>query len=248
MKLSVQLYTLRDQCAEDLPGTLKAVGDMGLNYVELAGLNGRSAAEFRQILDDNGLKSSGAHVGLGDLDGDFDKIIDTYKTIGVDLLIVPWIGKDVYEKGWGLFAERMNSMGERVQSAGLQLGYHNHSFEFEMENGRPGLDVFYDSANPDLVKAQIDVYWVMDGGQDPASYVRKLKGRVPTVHLKDGDGKQPPTYLAGGEGVIDWDSVLQACQEAGVEYGSIELDTCIRPALSMVQESVEFFRSKGIKE
>ncbi len=248
MKLSVQLFTLRDQCAEDLAGTFKALKDMGLNYVELAGLYDRTPKEFRQILDDHGLKASGAHVGIGDLETQFDQTIETYKEIGTYIIFVPWIGKDAYENGWAVFAERMNQIGRRVKDAGLTLGYHNHSFEFELENGRPGLDVFYEAVNPDLVKAEIDVYWVLDGGHNPAEYVRKMKGRVPAVHLKDGDGKQPPTYLAGGEGVVQWDSVLAACKEAGVDCGSIELDTCIRPALSMVQESVQFFRSKGITE
>ncbi|MBX3120061.1 MAG: sugar phosphate isomerase/epimerase [Fimbriimonadaceae bacterium] len=248
MKLSVQLFTLRDQCDADLPGTLNCLRQMDLNYVELAGFAGRSASEFRKLLDDHGLKASGAHVGIGDLESDFDTTIDAYKTVGTDQIFVPWIGKDAYENGWASFADRMNKMGARVQATGLQLGYHNHAFEFALEGGRPGLDVFYEAANPEYVKAQIDVYWVLDGGQNPAEYVRKLKGRVPSVHLKDGDGKQPPTYLEAGRGVVDWDSVLAACTEAGVEFGSIELDTCIRPGLEMVRESVEFFRSKGVSE
>lgn len=247
MKLSVQLFTLRDQCAADLPGTLSALRGMGLNYVELAGFYDRTPSEFRSLLDEHGLNASGAHVGLGDLEERFEETVEMYRTAGVEHLIVPWIDKASYENGWAAFAERMNRMGQRVKDASMTLSYHNHAFEFEPENGRPGLDIFYEAADPALVKAQIDVYWVMDGGQDPAEYVRKLKGRVPSVHLKDGDGNDPPTYLEAGRGVIDWDAVLAACAEAGVEFGSVELDTCVRPALEMVRESVEFFRGKGIE-
>lgn len=247
MKLSVQLYTVRDQASADLPATLKTLKDSGLNYVELAGLHGRSASEWKALLDDLGLKVSGSHIGLDQFESRLDELFEENRVLENKYLVIPWIGAADYAGGWAEVADRFAAIGEKVNAAGFVLAYHNHDFEFKNE-GKPGLDVLYESASPEALQAQIDAYWVLRGGQDPAAYVRKLKGRVPLVHLKDGTGSGDVKFLPAGEGDIDYVALLAACDEAGVEFGSIELDVSPIPPLEAVAKSVTFLRGKGISE
>jgi sugar phosphate isomerase/epimerase len=241
MRLSVQLYTLRDALSQDLPGTLVKLRAIGLEYVELAGTYGASTDEWKRLLDQNGLKVSGSHVALDALN-DLDAVIDDAKKLGFKYVIVPWVGQDVYSAGWDAFAKRLEPIGRRLKDAGLTLAYHNHAFEFE--NG--GLDTFYATADSELVKAQLDLAWVQIGGASPVEYIRKMAGRVPLVHLKDYDPSKTPQWRPAGEGTVDFDAVLKACDEVGVEFGSIELDESPGDALDAVRTSYEFFKSKGL--
>ena len=128
----------------------------------------------------------------------------------------------------------------------VRFSYHNHSFEFKMEGDRPGLDAFYDGADPRL-HAQLDLYWVYRGGQDPAAYIRKFKDRVVSVHLKDGTGTESP-HVPPGQGVLDWDGILAACKEANVEVGAIEYHECVGSPFDAVEASLKSFRDKGYSE
>jgi sugar phosphate isomerase/epimerase len=143
----------------------------------------------------------------------------------------------------------MEAIGGKIRAAGLQFCYHNHAFEFKPEGGKPGLDVLYETADPNLVLAQIDTYWVAYGGGDPASYIKKLKGRIPQVHFKDGKiGGPDPYFCEVGQGELQWDGIIAACKEVNVEFVSIELDTCPHEPLESVRMSVEYIRGKGISE
>ncbi|MGV3614584.1 MAG: sugar phosphate isomerase/epimerase family protein [Fimbriimonas sp.] len=242
MRLSVQLYTLRDPLAQDLAGTLSQVRTIGLEYVELAGLNGRSAQEWRTLLDELGLKVSGAHIGVDALRDDFDKTIEDCKILGIDTVIVPWIGPEAGAEGWDAIGKSLEPIAQRVKDAGLKFAYHNHAHEFEGD----GLDKFYAATDPSLILAELDLAWVHIGGQDPAAYVRKMAGRVPVVHLKDYDPAQDPQWRPAGQGVLDWDSVLAACNEVGVEFGALELDVSPGDPIEAVRQSYEFFKAKGL--
>jgi len=249
MKLAVQCYTLRDNFAKDPWGTFQALKNLGINYVEIGGTYGVPAKELRDGLDKMGLKVSANHVGIDQLERDLNAVIDENKTVGNKCIVIPWIGEDRWGKGWGKFAKEVEPIAAKLKAAGFQLCYHNHSFEFKLENGRPGLDVFYEAADPNLVLAQIDTYWVAFGGGDPVAYIKKLKGRLPQVHLKDGNIKGPDAYWTEvGYGDLNWDPILAACKESNVEVGSIEIDTCPHEPIESVRMSVEFLKSKSAWE
>ncbi len=248
MKLSVQLYSVRDQCAADFAGTLRALRSMGLRHVELAGLHGRTPEEARRILNGEGLSVSASHVGFERLESDLPAVVAENAALGNDFVVVPWIDKEFYSDGWGPCARRFEPVARALKRAGMRFGYHNHDFELAMENGKPGLQVLFEAADPELVYAQIDTYWVYYGGQDPAAFVRGLAGRVPQVHLKDGHDGDIPRDAEPGSGALDWDSILAACNESEVEMGAIEYDDAPRDPLESVRASVEFFRAKGIED
>lgn len=246
MKISVQCYTLRNEFEKDVEGTFKKLKEIGLNYVELAGLYGHPPAQIKAILDANGLKASGTHVGLDRFQNDFNGLVKECQTLGIKDVILPWIGEDSYKDGWEKFAQSLTPVVEKCEKAGLRFAYHNHAFEFKFQGDQPGMDVFYQAADPS-VHAQLDLYWCYTGGQDPAAYVRKLKGRIVSVHLKDGKGEDKPQY-SPAEGVLKWDEILAACESSGVEVGAIEYDECVGSPFDAVAASLDFFRKKGYAE
>src|SRR5439155_26936377 len=93
--IALQLYSVREDCARDLPGTIAAVAKMGYAGVEFAGYYDRSAAELRKLLDDHSLRCAGTHTGLNTILGDeLDRTIEFNRTIGNRYLIVPGLPKE----------------------------------------------------------------------------------------------------------------------------------------------------------
>lgn len=242
MRLSLQLYTLRDSLAEDLKGTLDQVAEIGLKYVEFAGFYGLSAEEWRTLADERGLSFSSAHIGYEQLTSEFDKVVADAKVLGLTTVIIPWIGKEYYENGWASFGKLCEPIGEKLKAEGLRLAYHNHAFEFETD----GLDGLYGAVSPDVLKAQLDLAWVSIGGHDPVATIQKFADRTPMVHLKDYDPTKTPQWRPAGQGILDWDPILAACEAAGVEFGAIELDESPGAPIDAVRESFQFFSSKGL--
>ena len=249
MKLSMQTYTVRDKIENDLWGTLKGLRDMGLGYIEIGGTFGLPVKEFKDRLDGLGLKISGNHVGVAELEGNFERIVEENRILDNHYVILPSVDKELYSLGWASVARRVEPLGAKLRDAGFAFAYHNHAFEFPLENGKPGLDVLYETADPALLQAQIDTYWVAYGGGDPAAYIRKLSGRVPLVHFKDGEtGRGEPYFLEAGQGELDWDDILAACKTSTVDFGAIELDFCPRDSMESARMCVDFFRARGITE
>lgn len=246
MKISVQCYTLRDEFAKDPEATFARLAEIGFKYVELAGLYGKTAEQIKAILDRNQLKVSGSHCGIDRFEKDFDDLVAECKTLGVKDVILPWIGEERYKDGWAKFGKSLTPIVEKTEAAGLRFSYHNHWFEFKFEGDRPGLDHFYESADPRL-HAQLDLYWCLIGGQDPAATIRKLKGRILSTHLKDGTGQNSP-HVPAGQGVMKWDEILAASEFAGVECGTIEFDECVGSPFDAVAASLKYFRGKGYND
>ena len=243
MRLAVQLFTLREPMATDLGGTLGEVSKMGYRSVETAGLNGLSGEEFRSELDRAGLRSIASHVGLSEVEDALESTVQTAKALGSEWLVVPWVPQESYASGWGVFGARLSRISEAVLSHGLKFAYHNHAFEFELEDGVPGYENLWNGAE-ETVEAEIDLYWAHFAGQDPSEWLRRLAGRVPLAHFKDGAGGK---FTPIGEGEMDWNSILPAATTAGVEWAIVELDESPRDPLECVATSFEYLRKLGIE-
>jgi len=130
--------------------------------------------------------------------------------------------------GYARFGAEAAGVAAKLSEAGVRLSYHNHSFEFERFGSKSGLELLFEASGPAL-GAQLDTYWIQHGGGSPASWIRRLRGRVPSVHLKDMvivDGE--PAMAEIGDGNLDWTDVLHACGEAGSELLVVEQDVCRR--------------------
>jgi sugar phosphate isomerase/epimerase len=176
------------------------------------------------------------------------KFVDAARTIGQKYLVVNSVDRvSRTQPGiWRRAAERLNRAGEVCRAAGLQLGYHNHLFEFSSIEGtsqRP-YDVLLESTNPSLVSMQMDLCWVIAAGQDPVAYLRRRPGRFSSVHVKDLKRRpvwtRPirPDTLSGafnqeltdvGRGVIEWPTLLAHCWSAGIRHYLVEHDSPSAP-------------------
>ena len=242
-KLAVQMYTLRT--LQNPPGeTLAALAAIGYQGVELAGTYGLTASSLRDLLQGQGLRAVSAHVSLDALEADLPGVVSYHKTIGNDVLVVPWLPealRGVDSASWQKLGERLAKLARRCAHANMKLMYHNHDFEMVLIEGRPAIDWLLEAAGP-AVGFEIDLAWVQAGGQDPAAMLQKYSGRTSRVHAKDWNAQQHDIADVGA-GDVNWDEVLAAAADAGVEWLIVEHD---RPAdpLASIGNSYAFLAGK----
>lgn len=217
-KISIQLYTLRSILETDLEGTLDALADIGYRKVELAGTYGRSATEFRKILDARRIKATSTHVGI---DGDLDQAIADAKILGNRRSNVAYANFGTIAE-WETFADRLEAAGKAYRRAGIGFGYHNHNHEFQAIDGVRPYDVLTRGTSRKNVSFEMDLFWVVAGGADPVREFYKIAGRVKQYHVKD---RTPDGGFADlGEGVIDFPRIFRANRPLEVEEYIVEND------------------------
>ncbi len=243
--LGLQLYTVRDQAREDLDGTLAALGAIGYEEVEFAGLYGHPAASAREMLDRAGLRAPAGHVSLEDLEQRFDQVAADALTLGHRYLIVPWLDQSRRSlAGYTAVALAFNRLGKALDGLGLRLGYHNHQFEFAPLTGSSsGYDLLMQHTDRDLVTFELDLFWARDGGADSLELLERYPHRFRLVHIKDRatDGRQ----VTVGRGTMPWVTLLAAAKRAGVEHWFIEQDDAADP-MEFARESWGYVQ--GINE
>jgi len=209
--LGLQLYSVREQCAKDLPGVLATVSKIGYKGVEFAGYHGRNAQELRKMLDDNGLVACGTHTGFETIQADkIDATIEFNRTIGNKFLIVPWMeGKS--KQAWLDYAKLFNGLVDKVKPAGMSVGYHAHAHDFEKFEGETAWDLFFGNTRPEVIM-QLDTSNCRDGGADPVVVLHKYPGRVRSIHIK-ASGGGPDSVI--GEDKVDWKEVFAWCEGKG---------------------------------
>lgn len=241
--IALQLYSVRNDCAKDLPAVLAAVAKMGYEGVEFAGFHGKTAEELKALLDGNGLKAISSHSGIETLEGDaFEKTVAFHKTIGAQFIHMPGLPPkySLTHQGWLDAAKRFNELAAKLQPHGLRIGYHNHSAEFKPMDGEAPWDTFFSNTEKSVVH-QMDTGNCMNGGGDPVGLIKKYAGRSATVHLKEHGG--PGDF---GEGDCPWDAVFEACETVGgTEWYIIEQESEHRPPMECVKQCMEFMRAKG---
>jgi sugar phosphate isomerase/epimerase len=108
----------------------------------------------------------------------------------------------------------------------------------------------YERADPGMLKAELDVYWIQAGGGDPADWIRRCAGRQPLLHLKDmtvGPGREP-RMAEIGEGNLNWPAILAAAAESGVEWYLVEQDHCYgRDPFESLAISYRNLRGMGLR-
>lgn len=251
LSLSLQLYTVRDLLAADFAGTMKQVARIGYKSVEMAGFgNLKNATEAKKALDDAGLKAIGTHAGVDLLGKDLGKALDDCRILGVKNLICPWIGEDLRNSAaaWKNTAKILNQAGKQVHAAGLEFAYHNHNFEFQSFEGQTGLDILWQNTEPELVKSELDVFWVKFAGEDPVAYMKKLGKRILLVHLKDMSAGPDRKFAPVGTGILDFKAICDQAEKVGVQYGIVEQDNCYdTPPLDAIKTSYENLQKLGLK-
>jgi sugar phosphate isomerase/epimerase len=226
LPVALQLYTVRDRLKDDLAGTLQAVRDIGYENVELAGLYGRSAEQFKSELDKAGLTAVSTHVGIDRIEEDLQTVVDHARLFGYRHVAIPFFPEDRRTaEGYLELARLIDRCETSPIATGLTFSYHNHAFEFDkLEDGRRGFDILFSQPSP---SSEMDVYWVARGGDNPLQWLERLSGRVPLLHMKDmaKDGDVADAGFAEvGTGRLPLEEIAFKADDHGVEHLIIEQD------------------------
>lgn len=244
--IALQLYSIRDNCAKDLPATLKAVAKMGYEGVDFAGYHGRSAKELRAMLDDLGLKCAGTHIGLDTLLGDkLKETMEFNRIIGNKYLIVPGLAEQYRSSrvAWKQTAEMFNDIAQKLAPAGQLTGYHNHTIEFKPLEGECPWDTFFGTARKEVVM-QMDTGNCMHGDGDPIAWMKKFPGRAITVHLKEFSKTNDKAVV--GEGDCKWAEFFTLCETTGkTEWYIVEQESYALPPMECVERCLQNLKKMG---
>ncbi len=251
-RVGIQLYTVRAAMKTDFEGTIAKVAATGYKEVEFAGLFdpkggyfGRSPKDVRAILDQSGLAAPSAHAGYDVVEKRWPEALEAAKIVGHRYIICPWIDEKQRSQpgGWKRAVNHFNKAGEASKKAGIQFGYHNHSFEFDPAlslDGKLPYDFFLAELNPEFVTMELDLCWISVAGKDPVAYFEKYPGRFPLVHVKDWikDASTPSAYQGAmgqsvkfggrmadvGQGSVDWKRIFAHSEQAGIKHYFVEND------------------------
>lgn len=247
-EIGLQLYSVRDDMSKDVAATVAQVGEMGYTFAEAAGYSdgkfyGMEPSEFKALLNKNGLDLLSSHSGhpLPDA-ADWDKTmewwdacIDAHQAAGVKYIVQASMG----QKGYGSledlkrYCDYFNAVGEKCNAKGIRFGYHNHHREFEEVDGIIRYDYMLQNTDPKKVMFQLDLYWIVVGGQDPVAYFEKYPKRFELWHVKD-------EKEVGESGKMDFEKIFAAKKESGAKHLIVEVEEYNYAPIVSVQKSLEF--------
>ena len=217
-RISVQLYSVRDDCAKDFDAALAQVAKMGFAGVEFAGYHkyAGKAKELRSKLDELNLVAAGTHIGTGSFRGDeFKRTIEFHQVLGCKFLMVPGDKDFTDPERSKALAETFNQTAATLKPLGMFCGYHNHKNEFKMDGGKTYWDWFAQRTTKDVVLQQ-DCGWSAAAGLNPAELVRRYPGRTKITHFKPTVvNNEPGKKAILGQDSVNWVAVLAACREVG---------------------------------
>ena len=242
--IGTQLWCVRKQLATDVPGTLKALGAMGYEAVELENPFGKSGADWRRDLDAARLKACGFHHRLDELQGDkLAGSIEFNQAIGNRNLIIRSLAPPVYTSADLLkkTADAVNEVAERLKPHDLRVGYHNHTTDFNRIDGEYWWNRFADQTSKDVV-LQFDTGNASEmQGVSPQDFIRRNAGRTISMHVKPFSKKDPNAYLGADE--LDWPAIMTAAESVGgIEWYIIEYEKEGVPALESLKANLELFK------
>jgi len=233
-KIGVQLYSLRSITDNNFPDILEQVAGAGYQELEFAGYHGHSADELRGVLEKLNLDPVSTHVSVDDLSKDMDGIIKYAADLGIDYVTCPWVSEDHRSaEGYTALGAMFNRAGEACKEKGMQFAYHNHEFEFIEYDGKAGYDILIDACDSELVKQELDLYWITFAGKDPLAYFEKYPGLFHLCHVKDMSGIGGAQEMASvGSGEIDFGKIF-ANPDSGLKHFIVEHDNPEDPMASI---------------
>ncbi|KTG07756.1 xylose isomerase [Haloprofundus marisrubri] len=214
--IGFQLYSLHG-VDDSLPTVIERVGETDFEGVELAGLDEQDPNTIAEALDTAGLELAGAHVGLEELEEDVDTVAETYRELGCEDVVVPWLDPEQFSSVDAVesVAERLEAVSADLENHDLSLHYHNHNQEFVELGGEPALSTLM--AETETIGFELDLGWVGAAGYDPLPYLDDHSDRVTIVHLKDYDA-ETGDVVEVGDGDLDVEAAVEAVRGHGIEW------------------------------
>jgi sugar phosphate isomerase/epimerase len=239
-RVSLQLWSLRDQVAQDFATTVNHVAKIGFAGVETAGFGNLEAPDAAAAIKDAGLVVSGMHVGIDRLRGEFNAVINEALWCDTRDIICPFWPVDHFRsaKACRTIGAELNEIGARLRGMGFRFHYHNHAHEIAEQDGRPGIDWLLDYATPGNVSFEADVYWVQAGGLDPAQVIREHGRRIQLLHIKD--------EAEIGSGPVNFTPIFESAESIGaVEWYVLEIEKYHHDPVESARLSFEQMRAWG---
>ena len=250
-KIGIQLYTLRNELPKDVTGVIKKVALAGFKEVETYGYSakdgfwGLNAQAFNTLLKQNGLEAPSGHYSMDSFmkDGNAEPLkrsIEAANITGGSYVTVPYLDESIRKNldDFKKIAARLNQAAELCKVSGLKLAYHNHDFEFKPYGTTNGYTIMLKETDPDLVKFEMDLYWVVRSGNDPVKLFNAYPGRFTMWHIKDMDKKDRTLNTEVGNGSIDFKSIYKHAELAGLKHAYLEQENNYVPdAIHSIKES-----------
>lgn len=252
--IGIQIYSVKDLLEKDLQGTLRQLADIGYKEIESypgqkGHYYGMEPKDFRSLLEGMGLNLVSSHFGSGSKNSSVDswqkatiqskleEFVEKAATTGQKYLTCSSLDgslrktKDDLKKT----AEIFNKTGEICKKAGLQFAYHNHAFEFEKVGDVILYDFLLENTDPELVKYEMDLFWVVNGGQDPIAYLNKYPGRFPLFHIKDMNKEDKNKNTEIGQGSINFAEILKVATQKGENHFFVEQENFDMPVMESMK-------------
>ncbi|MBE6689072.1 MAG: sugar phosphate isomerase/epimerase [Ruminococcaceae bacterium] len=271
LKIGLQLYSVRDKMEKDVDATLKAVKEMGYDYVEFAGYFDKTAQELADILKKYDLKCISVHQALDFYIEKGTAGIEYVKALGAEYSAIPWYDAAKYQEDFNGTMELFTKLGKQLKDGGLKMLYHNHDFEFKNIGDELIINKMYSTVPSEYLNPEFDTCWIKYAGYEPVEYLDTYKGRINVVHIKDFWAKKlanGPVYAlidadgneikndsnAGrdfefrpvGSGIQDVKAIMEASEKAGAEYVIVEQDNWYDDdSLECAKKSREYLKSIG---
>jgi sugar phosphate isomerase/epimerase len=258
--IGLQLYTVRDHMAQDPAATLAQVAKIGYTSVEgtYSGpgkFHNTDVKAFADMLKQNGLIMPSAHYRLGEekvngqqqpgtiLSG-WDKAVDDAAAIGLKYMVCAYLS--AAERGsldhYKQVADDFNKAAETCKKAGIQFMYHNHDFEFIQQDGKYPYETLLANTDKNLVKMEMDMYWITKANQDPIKLINDHPGRFPLWHIKDMDKTPERNFTEVGQGIIDFKTIFKSAEKAGLKYFFVEEDKCPDDPYVSISQSIFYIK------
>jgi len=227
--VGAQMYTVREftKTAEGIAESLTKVADIGYTAIQISGFGPVDPKEIAKMVEDNGLTVASTHRSWDAFLNDLDNEIEIHKLWkcphpAIGGLPGTYRGPDGVKR----FLDELAPIAEKLAAEGMDFSYHNHNHELVKYDGKTWLSMLYDQAPPEMLKAEIDTYWIQAGGGDPAAWVAKCAGREPLLHLKDMivTPEREQRFAEIGEGNLNWPAIFEAAKAGGVEWYLVEQD------------------------
>jgi sugar phosphate isomerase/epimerase len=248
--VGIELFSVRDEMAKDVPGTVRAIGKMGYQVVEFYGpyfqWTVEQTKDARKAMDDVGLRCNSTHNGPASFTGDgIAKAIELNHILGAKFIVMASAGRANTLDDWKHVADTLTAACEKFRAAGLRAGYHNHQAEFKAVDGKRPIEVIAANTPKDFMM-QFDVGTCVEVGQDPVAWINANPGRINSLHLKDwgaGTGPDRGYRVLFGEGDVPWNKVLDAAEsKGGAEYYLIEQEGSRYPSMETAQKCLALYR------
>ena len=245
--ISVQLYALREQSAEDFTSVLKQIADIGYVGVEPFNLFNFNASAFKSIVEDLGMQISSSHFPWAN-NSPIQEVIDTVTELGLTRAAAGFSPNDVKDTdSISQTIDTINSLTESLDSAGIDLFLHNHYWEFNPVDGVLPYHRFYDEC-PN-VQFEVDTYWAANfGACDVPQEVARVRDRAPLLHIKDGPLTRDEAHVAVGSGKMDISGTIGAADPEVLEWVIVELDSCDTDMMAAVRESYAYLTENNLAQ